>query len=647
MQGTQQESRRQQDDPELDQLYSFDESHVSDALKIEELQKKCKQAEQTSATLLRNLQTLYKTAKEEIRRKDAIISDLQERGFQPQPPATSPPLLHPVIPERLHPTTIHRMLPSVTVLFPFDDMQELEKERILPREESDFILSFIFTSELKQLPALQALTTTELTPIQIEAREIFRELIEINTSHQYGSARAADAIAARFLRDGWSPDNVQVLRHPGHPEKGNIVIRYRGSSATLRPALFIAHLDVVEADPADWETDPFTFIEKEDGGQMYYYGRGTSDIKNEAAEMIANFLRLRREGFQSSRDLILALTEDEEGGGTCNGIQYLLDHHRDLIDCAFCINTDAGSGQIKQGRYLAQTFQTAEKVYMVLGLGVTNPGGHSSLPTRDNAIYHLAGGLSRLAEFDFPARLSPTVRLFMERMAPLEADPALRTAMADLAAHGLTDTHAATLVSQASPYYHALLHTTVVATMITGGHAENALPQAANATLNCRLLPDDDPAEVERLLAGVLNDTQIGVGRLVEPLPAPASPIDRGVLGPVEEITQAMWPGVPVLPEVSPTSHSSSPGHSPPSPPVMLTLALHPSTARSSTMPTTPRTDGQTLRHAGIPVYGVSGMFYDIDDYRCHGRNERLLVRSFFEGLEFMYRLMRRLGAPE
>ncbi|KAJ4454917.1 putative peptidase M20 [Paratrimastix pyriformis] len=262
------------------------------------------------------------------------------------------------------------------------------------------------------------------------------------------------------------------------------------------------------------------------------------------------------------------------------------------------------------GYNLAQTIQTCEKVYMSLELAVTSRGGHSSLPTPDNAIYRLAVGLAQLAGHQFPVRLNDSVRLFMERMARLEQVPALSAAMTRLAAPGPIDQPAADLVAGAAPYYNALLRTTVTATQISGGHAENALPQLARATLNCRLLPEDDPDEVQRTIAAVLADPQIAIRRLAEPLPAPMSPLDPAVLGPVERITNIMWSGVPVLPLLSAGA-----------------------------------TDGQALRHAGIPVYGVCGMFFDADDNRCHASNERVLVKSYFEGLQFMYMLMRELGS--
>jgi acetylornithine deacetylase/succinyl-diaminopimelate desuccinylase-like protein len=450
---------------------------------------------------------------------------------------------------------------------------------------------------------LLSLTAAENPPSeeQKSARDIFRELIEINSTHAYGSTRAAEAMAARLKAAGFPDSEVQVLG--ARPEKGNLVARLHGTG-TAKPILFLAHLDVVEAKPEDWSVDPFKFTEQ-DG---WFYGRGTSDVKNEDADLVANFIRLRQEGFKPNRDLILALTADEESGGDANGVRWLLKEHRELIECAFCVNTDAGGGQIKNGRGLANTVQTGEKIYLSFALEVRNKGGHSSLPVKDNAIYHLAKGLSRLADFDFPIRVNETVRTYFARMGEIEKG----TLAADMRAIGRepTDGAAATRLCAASAYYNALLRTTAVATQLSGGHAENALPQAARAVVNSRILPEDSPDEVEKTLRGVLGDEQIEVKRIEEPVQSASSPLDPIVMEPLERITHELWPGLPVIPEMS-----------------------------------TGATDGLHLRHAGIPVYGVSGMFFDVDDVRAHGRNERIGVNSFYEGVEFMYRFIKALAS--
>jgi acetylornithine deacetylase/succinyl-diaminopimelate desuccinylase-like protein len=434
------------------------------------------------------------------------------------------------------------------------------------------------------------------------ARDIFRELIEINSTHEHGSTQAAEAMAARLRAAGFPAADVQVLAPK--PDKGNLVARWPGTGAGhLKPVLFLAHLDVVEAKREDWTFDPFKFTEQ-DG---YFYGRGTSDVKNEAADLIANFIALRREGFQPKRELILALTADEEGGGTANGVEWLLANHRDRIDAAFCINTDAGGGQIKDGRRLANTVQTGEKIYLSLALEVRNKGGHSSLPVADNAIYHLAEGLSRLAKYQFPVHPNETVRTYFTRMAALESGPRA----ADMKAVGRAsfDPAAADRLCEASPYYNALLRTTAVPTQLIAGHAENALPQLARAIVNCRILPEESPDDVEKAVTRALADDQIKVSRLEPPRPSPSSPLDPVVFSAVERLTEEMWPGVVVVPEMS-----------------------------------TGATDGLHLRRAGVPVYGISGMFFDVDDVRAHGQNERIGVQSFYEGVDFMSKLMKALS---
>jgi acetylornithine deacetylase/succinyl-diaminopimelate desuccinylase-like protein len=397
---------------------------------------------------------------------------------------------------------------------------------------------------------------------------------------------------------------VQVLAPV--PRKGNLVARLRGSGAR-RPILVIAHLDVVEARREDWSFDPFVFLER-DG---YFYGRGSADIKSGAAILAAGLIRLKQEGFVPDRDLILALTADEEGG-TANGVDWLVRTHRDLIDAEYCLNVDGGGGEISKGVRIANELQTSEKVYLSFRLETKNTGGHSSLPVKDNAIYHLAAGLARLGQYDFPARLNETTRAFFARMAAVEKG----TVAADMkaAALGTPDTAAAIArLSAGSAYYNALVRTTCVATRVEAGHADNALPQMARAVVNCRLLPDESPANVRDALVRVLADPAIVVTPMGEPRPSPASPAavaKPAIVTAVERVTTEIWPGVPVVPIMS-----------------------------------TGATDGLTLRRAGMPVYGVSGLFDDIDDVRAHGKDERMGVREFFDGLEFMYRLMKGLSA--
>ncbi len=427
------------------------------------------------------------------------------------------------------------------------------------------------------------------------SRDIFEQLININTTDSAGdNTRAAEAMAARFREAGYPESDVQVFTPV--PRKGNLVVRLRGSG-NAKPVLFIGHLDVVEALRSDWSFDPFQFREQ-DG---YFFGRGTQDMKGADAEMVTAFLRMKREGFRPARDLILALTSDEEGG-TANGVNWLVQNHRDLIDSAFCINADSGGGHIKNGKRAFMGVQAAEKVFLSFTLEVTNPGGHSSLPRKDNAIYHLAQGLTRLAAFDFPVRLFDVTRAYFERMSTIyngQAAADMKTVA------GNPNDAAAVARLSADPYYNALLRTTCVATMLSGGHAENALPQTAKAVVNCRLLPVDNAENVERTLAGVLADPQIHLSVLSPAKPSPFAPMNPQVLDAVTKATESMWPGIRVIP-------------------VMETGA----------------TDSLYLRNAGVPSYGVDGLFVDEDDVRAHGRDERLPVKSFYEGVEFMYRFV-------
>jgi acetylornithine deacetylase/succinyl-diaminopimelate desuccinylase-like protein len=427
------------------------------------------------------------------------------------------------------------------------------------------------------------------------SRDIFEQLININTTDSSGdNTRAAEAIAARFRQAGY-PDNDVQLFAPA-PRKGNLVVRLRGTDSA-RPVLFIGHLDVVEARRSDWSFDPFQFREQ-DG---YFFGRGTQDMKGADTELITAFLRMKREGFRPSRDLILALTSDEEGG-TANGVEWLVRNHRDLIDAAYCINADSGGGHIKNGKRAFMGVQAAEKVFLSFTLEVTNPGGHSSLPRKDNAIYHLAAGLTRLAAFDFPVQLFDVTRAYFERMSTIYSGQVA----ADMkAVAGNPDDTAAVARLSADPYYNALLRTTCVATMLSGGHAENALPQTAKTVVNCRLLPVDNAANVEATLSRVLADAQIHLSVLSPAKPSPFAPMNPDVLGTVTKASESMWPGVRVIP-------------------VMETGA----------------TDSLYLRIAGMPCYGVDGLFIDEDDVRAHGRDERLPVQSFYEGVEFMYRFV-------
>ena len=447
-----------------------------------------------------------------------------------------------------------------------------------------------------------AAATPGLLPHQQLARDILRELIEIDTTDSVGdNTAAAQAMADRLLAAGFPQEDVQVL---GPAEKkGNLVARYRGRDTGRKPLLLLAHIDVVEADPADWTLPPFTFIE-EDG---YFYGRGTTDNKDEAAIHIANLIRMKEEGFQPDRDIIVALTADEEGGDH-NGVQWLLENHPELIDAEYALN-EGGGGAMKDGRHIANGVQASEKVYQTYMLEVTNSGGHSSLPLKDNAIYHLADALVRIRNHDFPVILNEVTQLFFERSAELE-EGELANAMRGVL-QSPPDSAAIAYFSK-TPFYNSRLRTTCVATRLDAGHADNALPQRAIATVNCRVLPGESIDAVQNTLNTVIGDNEVTITPLADATPSPPSPLTPEMLGAIESVTEAMWPGVPVIPMMS-----------------------------------TGATDGLFLRNAGIPVYGVSGLFNDIDDVRAHGQNERIRIESYFEGQEFLYQLTQTLSRSD
>jgi len=439
-----------------------------------------------------------------------------------------------------------------------------------------------------------------LAPHQQLLREIYQELIEINTTNSVGdNTKAAEAMARRLLAAGFPAADVQVLSPA--PRKGNIVARLRGTGAR-RPLLLLAHLDVVEANREDWSVDPFKLLEK-DG---YFYGRGTTDDKAMAAAFVANLIRYRQEGFVPDRDLIVALTADEEGGGH-NGVAWLLKEHRGLIDAEMALNEGAG-GSLSSGQRVSNGLQASEKIFQSYRLEVTNKGGHSSLPVKDNAIWHLAGGLARLADFDFPVNLDEVNRQFFEWVATRVGGSLGNDIRA--VARGERNPEIVARVAAMGPVFNSRLRTTCVPTRLEGGHADNALPQTARAVVNCRVLPNEAEEDVRQQLIRVLANDKIKVTPVNRFFPSPASSLTPEIMGPVERVTQAMWPGVPVVP-----------------------------------MMATGATDSRYLRAAGIPAYGTSGMFGDVDDIRAHGRDERMLVQSLYEGQEYLYRLVKALSS--
>jgi acetylornithine deacetylase/succinyl-diaminopimelate desuccinylase-like protein len=438
------------------------------------------------------------------------------------------------------------------------------------------------------------------------AHDIYKQLIEINTTDSVGSTTVAAEAMAKRLRDaGYPASDVQILGP--NSRKGNMVARLRGTGAR-KPMLMICHLDVVEARREDWSMDPFQFIEK-DG---YFYGRGSGDIKDGDAILMATMIRLKQEGFQPDRDIILALTADEEGG-KFNGVDWLIKNHRDLIDAEFILNPDAGDFELDKGKKILVGVQAAEKLYQDYDVKVTNPGGHSSLPGKENAIYELTDALTRLERHQFPFELSEVSREYFKR----EADIVGGATGADMKAilKAPPDSAAIARLSE-SPFYNARMRTTCVPTRLEGGHANNALPGMARANINCRILPGHTPDEVQATLEKVLADPKISVSQLAAPGAGlrsnPLSTLQPEVMNAIEKVVNEMWPGVPVVPVLD---------------------------AGAS--------DGAISRAAGYTTYGIPGVFMDVDDDRSHGRDERIRVESFYSGVDFYYRLVKTLSTPQ
>jgi acetylornithine deacetylase/succinyl-diaminopimelate desuccinylase-like protein len=430
------------------------------------------------------------------------------------------------------------------------------------------------------------------------AREIYKEFVEIQSGYTTGATTpVAEAAAARLKAAGFSESDIFI--GGAHPKKANLVVRYRGTG-TKKPILLLAHTDVVEAKREDWTTDPFQFVEK-DG---FFYGRGTGDDKAQASVWIANLIQYKREGFKPDRDIIVALTADEEGGGPYNGVAWLLKNRRDLIDAELSVN-EGGWGEESGGRKLSNDVQVSEKFVLNFRLEVRNKGGHSSMPVADNAIYHLAGALDRLSRFAFPLKTNEVTAKYFAEMAKIET----RTIKSDLARVAEGSQDAMRRVAAASPVWNATLRTTCVATQLEGGHAVNALPQLAAATVNCRVLPEDSEEYVLSTLTKIVADDQVRFIPMGARTKGPASSMRPDVMQAVSRVTDRIWPGVPAVP-------------------IMLMGA----------------TDGAFLRAAGIPTYGVQGFFFDRDDIRFHGRDERMGVQAFYEGHAFLYELIKILA---
>ena len=438
------------------------------------------------------------------------------------------------------------------------------------------------------------------------ARDIFKELIEIDTTDSVGNVTSAAEAMAKRLRDAGYPDNdVQVLGP--NDRKLNMVARLRGTGAR-KPILLIGHLDVVEARREDWTTDPFQFVEK-DG---YFYGRGTQDMKSDDAILIMAMIRFKQEGYKPDRDIILALTADEEGGKS-NGVDWLLKNHRELIEAEFVLNPDGGGIDTLNGKPVIMSMDGSEKLYADFQLEATNPGGHSSLPKPDNAIYHLADALVRLQHYQFPFELNDVTRSFFAQTSKVQTGQVAADMNAIL--KDPPDQAALDRLSQ-DPMLNSTMRTTCVATRLDAGHANNALPQRATANVNCRIFPGHSKEDIRLQLIKLINDPKVTVRyvgddyQLSDKAPSEGAlapvPLRPDVMTPLQKITSEMWPGTPVVPTMS-----------------------------------TGASDGKYTNAAGMPTYGVSGVAIDTDDVRAHGKDERLRVDSYYRGVDFYYRYLK------
>lgn len=462
------------------------------------------------------------------------------------------------------------------------------------------LVGLLLASPALAAPKLPPPGPTPPPAVQSEARAILAELIAVNTTHAMGTAGAARLVVARLKAAGFADADIHVLTVDGHPGQDNVVVRLHGKGRG-KPILYECHLDVVEAKPEDWSLPPFKLTEQ-DG---YFYGRGAIDMKDEDTAVLVSLLRLKREGFVPDRDIIVAFTTDEEGGDA-NGVDWLMKAHRDLVDAGLAINAEDGGGGIQDGRRLGYGVETSEKAYVTYQMEVTNPGGHSSVPEPDNAIYRLATGLLKVQALQFPVKLNDTSRGFFRAQAAHQTGQ-MAEDMISVASANPDPSSLERL--QDDPHWNPYLRTTCVATMVQAGHAENALPQRAAATIQCRMIPGDTQDGTLALIRQATHDPQVGLSVIAPAEAEPESPLTPALTQTIKTVVGDMWPGVEVFP-------------------VMDVGA----------------SDALFSRVAGIPTYGLSGMFGDVADNRAHGRDERSAVQSFYEDVEFNYRLMKALS---
>ncbi|HVY87931.1 MAG TPA: M20/M25/M40 family metallo-hydrolase [Hyphomonadaceae bacterium] len=463
---------------------------------------------------------------------------------------------------------------------------------------------------IKTLAACLALTTAIAPAISAQKpadpgretfRAIYKEMVEIDSSEATGSCTKVVRVAeARLRAAGFNDTDMQVVLPEGKPDDGNIVARIKSPGAKKKGVLMLAHIDVVDAKRADWERDPFKLVE-ENG---YFYGRGASDDKAMAAVFLDLMIRLKQEkAFKPKRDVVLALTCGEETSSRVNGADYLLTHRRELVDAAFALNEGAGGLLSEEGKPLALQVQAGEKIHQVYTLEVTNPGGHSSRPVPDNAIYRLMTATQKVSQLSFPVQVTPVVREYFRITGPMlggETGAAMRAVAKN------PDDQAALATLMKDPSYNAQVHTTCVATMLEGGHAPNALPQRARATLSCRVMQGTTPEQVQQALEKAINDPEVKVAIEKRRDGSSPPPLTDEVMAPVKEMAKKMWPGVPVVPSM-----------------------------------TAGATDGRFFMNAGIPTYGMSGMFSTAGETNAHGLNEKIRVKSLYEGRDFLEGVVR------
>ena len=459
---------------------------------------------------------------------------------------------------------------------------------------------------LASASALAALTLASSAladprPDQVAFKGLYKELVETNTTLSVGSCTvAAEKMAARLKAAGYADSDMELIVPPEHPQWGALIANLKGSDAKLKPIMLLAHIDVVEANRADWVRDPFTLIEE--GG--YFYARGASDDKAMASIFTDAMVRYKAEGFKPRRSLKLALTCGEETSDTFDGVDWLIKNRPETMSAEFALNEGAGGRLNEKGERQFLGIQAGEKVYQDFTLVTTNPGGHSSRPSKDNAIYHLSGALSRLGAYDFPIAINEATLNHFAKMGPIEGGES--GAAMSAVAKDPTDTAAVAIVAKDASR-NSMMRTTCVATMVTAGHAPNALPQKAQANVNCRILPGESIESVRGQLIKVFADDKISVTPVGVPSPvSPPPPLTKTIVAPIEKVSAKMWPGIPLVPAMS-----------------------------------TGATDGRFTNAAGTPTYGLSGIFGDPDGGGVHGLNERVRVISLYEGRDFLYEVVK------